>query len=217
MSRTFVKGMAAAGAVAALVLSTVGVAFPAGKPTVTQDPRKPLRPVLFYNQTVLVAQGLTPRAALHRAKRYVPYRVTTVHYLPKGFRLVIVRVYPYIPGTMEPQDTQTFMNLSAARKPRGRHARPIAVPSFELDHQFGQPYTYPSGDAYFTVRVVKLRHRKASVAEQKYKDLRTHKSVDTLYVYWYDLKSKVATEVTVDLVSSKLGRAQVFKIAASVP
>ena len=217
MSRTFVKSMVAAGAAAGLVLSTVGGAFPAGKPPIAQDPRKPLRPVLFYNQTVLVAQGLTPRAALHRARRFVPYRVTTVHYLPKGFRLVIVRVYPYIPGTMEPQDTQTFMKLSAARKPRGKQARPIAVPSFELDHQFGQPYTYSSGQAYFTVRVVKLGHRRVSVAEQKYKDLRTHKSVDTLYVYWYDQKSKAATEVTADLVSSKLSRAQVFKIAASIP
>jgi hypothetical protein len=208
--------MAAAGATAGLMLSMVGGAFPAGTPPHTRDPRKPLRPVLFYNQTRLIAQGLTPQAALQRARPFAPYPVTTVHYLPKGFQLVSVTVYPYIPNTMEPGDTQTFMKLSAARKPQGKQARPSAVPSFELDHQFLQPYTYPSGVPYFTVHAVTLGLRRVAVAEQRYRDLRTHKSVDTLYVYWYDQKSKVATEVTADLMSSTLSRTEVFKIAASV-
>lgn len=216
MTRTFVKSLVAAGAAAGLALSMAAVVLPAGKPPITQDPRKPLRAVLFYDQTVLVAQGLTPRAAVQRARRFAPYPITTVHYMPKGFQLVIVRVFPYIPYSLEPQDTETFMKLAAARKPVGKRARPVAVPTFELDHQFGQPYTYSSGDAYFTVRTITLGHRKVLVAEQKYRDSRTHSSVDTIYVYWYDRKTKVATEVTADLVSSTLSRAEVFKIAASV-
>jgi hypothetical protein len=198
------------------MLSMAGGALPAGTPPQPRDPGKALRPVLFYNQTALIAQGLTPQAAMQRARRFAPYPISTVHFVPKGFRLVIVRMYPYIPNVMEPADTQTFMKLSAARTARGKQARPSTVPSFELDHQFGQPYTYVSGDAYFTVRVATLGHRKVSMAEQKHKDLRTHKSVDQLYVYWYDRKSKVATEVTADLLRSTLSRAQVFKIAASV-
>ncbi len=216
MTRTFVKSIVAAGALAGLMLCTAGVAQPAGTPPKAHDPRKPAKPVVFFNQGQFVAEGLTPAAAIERARRFEPYPISAVHYTPKGFHLVAITVYPYIPGQLEPQDTELFMNMSAARTPTRSRTRPAAAPSFELDHQFGSPYAYANGDAYFTVEKVKLAGRTVNVAEQKVGASRLHKAIDLIFVYWYDSKHKVATEVTTELLTSHLSRAEVLKIAASV-
>lgn len=215
MTRTFVKSIVAAGAVAGLVLCSAGVAYPAGTPPV-HDPRKPAKPVVFYNQAQFVAEGLTPAAAIERARRFEPYPISTAHYTPKGFQLVAITVYPYIPGQLEPQDTELFMNLSAARTASRSRTRPAAAPSFELDHQFGSPYAYANGDAYFTVGTAKISGHTVNVAEQKVGKSRLHKAIDLLFVYWYDSKHKVATEVTTELLASHLSRGEVLKVAASV-
>lgn len=214
MTRTFIKSIAAAGMAAGLVLCTAGVALPAGTPPVT-DPRKPARVVVVFNQTKMIAQGLTPKAAIKQAQGIVHYKISTVHYIPKGYQLAIVRAYPYLPGASVPQDTQTFMNLSAPRPRVTRGQKVAPAPVFELDHQFGSPYVYPK-EAFFVLSTVKLGKRTANVAEQKYTDFKRHKSVDLIYVYWYDRASKIATEVTAELTSTKLSRSAIFQIAASV-
>jgi hypothetical protein len=135
------------------------------------------------------------------------------HHIPTHFQLMTVRVYPYLAGFELAQDTQTYMNLEALPK-TAPGQKPVAAPTFEVDHQHGAPYSYPQ-EAYYTLSVVNLGKRKASVAEQKYTNFKQKKSVDLLYVYWYDNKSHVATEVTAELHSSRLSRSEVLKIAAS--
>lgn len=213
MARTVVKSVAAAGVAAGLVFATAGVAFPAHRPPLS-DPRTHLKPVEFINQTSILAQGLTPKAALARAHKMLKYPITTAHYVPRGFTLISERVFPPI---QEPaSDTQLFMKLSAARPaPKGSHTLP-EVPSFEIDHTYGKPYVFGSGEAYFTTKVVKAGKRLVTYAEQKYTDVRKHKSFDLVWVYWYDTRTKLATEVTSELKSSKLTRADMLKIAASV-
>lgn len=223
MTRTFVKSVVAASVAAGLVLSMTGVALPAGKPpahkpkppkTPIQDPRQRVKPVLLFNQTFRLAQGLTPKAALKMASHYLHYNVTTAHYMPKGFQLVEVQFFPYVPNAQEPQDTLYFEKLSVAMKPH--NPRHFEVPVFEVDHQYAQPYVYPSGVAYFTVKSAKAGKRSVTVAEQKYKNVHTGKTVHLIYVYWFDKKTKLATEVTSDLATSTLTRADMLKIAGSV-
>jgi len=202
MTRTSVKSIAAAGMAASLVLATAGSALPAGKPKGTPAKPRVVRPVLFINQGVTQASGLTPRAALQQAARFVKYSVTTPHYLPKNFALVAVTVYPYIPDNTLLSDTQTFYKTKVR-----------TVMDFEVDHQLGAPYTYHFSSTPTTAKVGRYT---ATVAEQKGANLKTHKTVDLLYVYWYDSHSKVATEVTADLKSSGLNRADILRIAGSV-
>ncbi len=202
MTRTFVKGLAAAGVAASLLLATTASAFPAGKPKGTPATPKVVKPVVFRNQGVTLASGLTPKAALQRAHNVVKYRVTTPHYLPKDFALVLITVYPYIPDMTLLSDTQTFYKA---------HSR--SVKDFEVDHQLGAPYVYNFPLASTTARVGSYT---ATVAEEKGTNAKTHKTVDLLFVYWYDTHSKLATEVTADLKSSGLTRADVLRIANSV-
>ncbi len=202
MTRTFVKGIAVAGAAAGLLIATTGNAFPAGKPKGTPAKPKVVKPVLFINQSVTQAQGLTPKAALRLATKFVRYQVTTPHYLPKNFSLVAVAVFPYIPDNRPLGDTQYFYKA---------HSR--TVTEFEVDHQQGAPFTYHTTSPLGTARV---RAYTATVAEQKGTNLSTHKKVDLLYVYWYDSRIKIATEVTADLQSSGLSRSEVLKIANSI-
>jgi len=200
MTRTFVKGAAAAVVAASLLLATTGSAFPAGKPKGTPSKPRVVKPVLFINQGVTQASGLTPSAALQRAHNFVKYRVTTPHYLPKNFSLVAVTVYPYIPASTLLSDTQYFYKS---------HVR--AVTEFEVDHQLGAPYVYN-----LSLTSAKIGSYAATVAEQKGTNAGTHKTVDLLYVYWYDAHSRLATEVTADLKSSGLNRADLLRIANSV-
>lgn len=211
MTRRFVKTMVAAGVVAGVVFSTTGVVFPAGT---SPSRARSIRAVAVFNQTVLIGQGLTPRAALHMAGHYVPYALTTAHYIPSGFQLTVVQVYPFVAQVQVPQDTQTFQNLTAPRT-SNHHGRPAEAPAFEIDHQAARPYVYPP-EAFYTLSTVKLGSRTAAVAEQKYTDRKHHRAIDLIYVYWYDPRRKVATEVTAELVSSRLSHAQIFKIAASI-
>jgi len=222
MTRAFVKNIAAAGTAAGLVVATAGSAFPASKPTSTPTPAKPkatptpvrpkatptlaqsrvVKPVVFRNQSVTLAQGLTPQAALTLATKFVKYRVTTPHYMPSGFSLVAVTVYPFIPDNSPLSDTQTFYKA---------HAR--VVTDFEVDHKFGSPYIYYSPTTPTTAKVGSYT---ATVVEQKGVNLGKHTKVDLLYVYWYDKTARVATEVTADLQSSGLSRSTVLKIASSI-
>lgn len=212
MSRTVVKSILAAGMAAGLVFTMSGVALPAGKPKPpVQDPRKQVKPVVLLNQSVILAQGLSPKAALQKAGHILHYTVTTAHYLPKGYQLAIVYVFPFIANLEVPQDTQTFMKLSAVK---AHHPRHFVVPTFEVDHQADSPYSYYG--AYFTVAKAKAGKRTVTVAEQKYTSPRSGKSVDSIYIYWYDTKTRLATEVTADLLASKLTRHDVLKIAGSV-
>lgn len=212
MSRTFVKSIVAVGMATGLVLSMSGVALPAGKPKPPiQDPRKHVKPVVLLNQSFMLAQGLTPKAALQKAGHILHYKVTTAHYVPKGFQLAIEQVLPFIQNQQAPQDTQTFMKLSVVK---AHHPLHFVVPTFEVDHQAASPYAYFG--AYFTVAKARAAKRTVTVAEQKYKSPRTGKSVDSIYVYWYDTKTRLATEVTADLLASKLTRGDVLKIAGSV-
>jgi hypothetical protein len=207
MTRPSVKTVAGAGAAIALTLAVVSTAHASAAAS------KPLRAVVVYNQAKLVADGLTPKAAIQQAQKIVHYAVTMPHYIPAHFQLMIVRVYPFLPGVELAQETQTYMNLSA--QPRTAPGqKPAAAPTFEVDHQHGAPYSYPQ-EAYYTVSMVNLGKRKASAAEQKYTDFKKKQSVDLLYVYWYDKKTRVATEVTAELHTSRLSRADVLKIAAS--
>ncbi|HZS90696.1 MAG TPA: hypothetical protein VFE42_24785 [Chloroflexota bacterium] len=208
MTRLSVKTMAGAGAAAGLTLALVATAHVASAAA-----PKPVRAVAVYNQSKLVADGLTPKAAVQQAQKIVHYTVTMPHHIPAHFQLMIVRVFPYLPGVELAQDTQTYMNLTGLRK-TAPGQKPVAPPSFEVDHQHGAPYSYPR-EAYYTLSVVNLGKRKASVAEQKYTDYKKKQSVDLLYVYWYDKKTHVATEVTAELHTSRLSRSEVLKIAAS--
>ena len=211
MTRAVVKSIIAAGAAVGVVLSMSGVAYPAGKPPQTP---KTIRAVAVFNQSVLLKQGLTPQAALKQANHLVPYHISTIHFMPSGFQLVYVRVYPFVQNVQTPSDTLTFMNMAMARKPSHPGGKSPQVPSFELDHQGGKPYTYQG--AYFTMGTVHLGKFTANVAEQKYIDAGTKKGVDLLYIYWWNSKAKLATEVTADLISARLTRSQVVKIAASI-
>ena len=213
MTRAFVKNIAAAGAAAGLVAATAGSAFPASKPKATPAPAKPkatptlsqsrvVKPVVFRNQSVTLAQGLTPRAALTLATKFVKYRVTTPRYVPSGFSLVAVTVYPFVPDNSPLSDTQTFYKA---------HAR--VVTDFEVDHKFGSPYVYYSPTAPTTAKVGSYT---ATVVEEKGVNLGTHTKVDLLYVYWYNKTARVATEVTADVQSSGLSRSIVLKIAGSI-
>lgn len=202
MTRTFVKSIAAAGIAASLVLAATSSAFPAGKPKGSPAKPKVVKPVLFINQSVTQAQGLTPQAALQRATKFVRYKVTTPHYIPKNFSLVAVAVFPYIPDNRPLSDTQYFYKS---------HMR--TVTDFEVDHQQGAPFTY------YTVtptKTAKVGRYTATIAEQKGPNFQTHKLVDLLYVYWYDSHSKIATEVTAELQSSGLSRSEMLKIANSI-
>lgn len=212
MTRTVVKSIIAAGAAVGVVLSMSGVAYQASKPP--QAP-KTIRAVAVFNQAVLLKQGLTPQAAIKQANHLVPYHISTLHYTPKGFQLVYVRVFPFIANVQTPSDTLTFLNMSMARKPSHPGAKAPQVPSFEIDHQGGQPFTYQAV-AFFTLSKVRLGKFTANVAEQKYTDAKTKKGVDLLYVYWWNSKSKLATEVTAELTTAHLTRSQVVKIAASI-
>ena len=211
MAWAVIKGMAIAGA--AVSLAGFSIAHSAGKPPAIPDPRKALHAVAFFDQSVLVAQGLTPNAAVTRLRRFAHYRISTVHYVPRGFQLAIVKVYPYLPGTQEPQDTQTFIRLvqRTGEKAGSTKAPPAAY--FELDHQYGQPYSYH--DPYKTAGAT-LGGRKVVVAEQNYRDFRTQRTIDLINVYWYDRNTRVASEVTADLATAHLSRAQILSIAASV-
>ncbi len=220
MTRTFVKNIAAAGVAAGLVAATAGSAFPASKPKATPAPSKHratpvkpkatptlaqsrvVKPVVFRNQSVTLAQGLSPHAALTLATNFVKYRVTTPRYVPSGFSLVAVTVYPFIPDTSPLSDTQTFYKA---------HAR--VVTDFEVDHKFGSSYVYYSAAAPTTAKVGSYT---ATVVEQKGVNLGKHTKVDLLYVYWYNKTARVATEVTADLQSSGLSRSTVLKIAGSM-
>jgi hypothetical protein len=213
MTRAFVKNIAAAGAAAGLVAATAGSAFPASKPKATPAPAKPkatptlsqsrvVKPVVFRNQSVTLAQGLTPRAALTLATKFVKYRVTTPRYVPSGFSLVAVTVYPFVPDNSPLSDTQTFYKA---------HAR--VVTDFEVDHKFGSPYVYYSPTAPTTAKVGSYT---ATVVEEKGVNLGKHTKVDLLYVYWYNKTARVATEVTADVQSSGLSRSIVLKIAGSI-
>ncbi len=213
MTRAFVKNIAAAGAAAGLVAATAGSAFPASKPKATPAPAKPkatptlsqarvVKPVVFRNQSVTLAQGLTPRAALTLATKFVKYRVTTPRYVPSGFSLVAVTVYPFVPDNSPLSDTQTFYKA---------HAR--VVTDFEVDHKFGSPYVYYSPTAPTTAKVGSYT---ATVVEEKGVNLGKHTKVDLLYVYWYNKTARVATEVTADVQSSGLSRSTVLKIAGSM-
>jgi hypothetical protein len=208
MTRLSVKAMAGAGATIGLTLAVMAAPHIASAAT-----SKPLRAVVVYNQAKLVGDGLTPKAAIQQAQKIVHFTVTMPHHIPAHFQLMIVRVYPYLAGFELAQDTQTYMNLAALPK-TAPGQKPAAPPTFEVDHQHGAPYSYPQ-EAYYTVSVVNLGKRKASAAEQKYTDFKKKKSVDLLYVYWYDTKTRVATEVTAELKTSHLSRAEVLKIAAS--
>src|SRR5579864_6367938 len=189
MTRRFVKTMVAAGVAAGVVFATAGAASPAGA---SPSRAGSIRAVAVFNQTVLVGQGLTPRAALHMAGRYLPYALTTAHYIPGGFQLTVVQVYPFVPQVQVPQDTQTFQNLTAPRT-SNHHGRPAEAPAFEIDHQAAKPYVYPL-EAYQTQSTVKMASRTAFVTEQKYTDRKHHSAIDLIYVYWYDSKRKLATE-----------------------
>jgi len=213
MTRAFVKNIAAAGAAAGLVAATAGSAFPASKPKATPAPAKPkatptlsqsrvVKPVVFRNQSVTLAQGLTPGAALTLATKFVKYRVTTPRYVPSGFSLVAVTVYPFVPDNSPLSDTQTFYKA---------HAR--VVTDFEVDHKFGSPYVYYSPTAPTTAKVGSYT---ATVVEEKGVNLGKHTKVDLLYVYWYNKTARVATEVTADVQSSGLSRSIVLKIAGSI-
>jgi len=213
MTRAFVKNIAAAGAAAGLVAATAGSAFPASKPKATPAPAKPkatptlsqsrvVKPVVFRNQSVTLAQGLTPQAALTLATKFVKYRVTTPRYVPSGFSLVAVTVYPFVPDNSPLSDTQTFYKA---------HAR--VVTDFEVDHKFGSPYVYYSPTAPTTAKVGSYT---ATVVEEKGVNLGKHTKVDLLYVYWYNKTARVATEVTADVQSSGLSRSTVLKIAGSI-
>jgi hypothetical protein len=213
MSRICVKSIVAAGAATGLALSTVGVALPAGKPQ-PQDPRRPVKMIALYNQSRLIAEGLSPKAALKKVQQFErAHVVTTAHYMPKGFRLAVIRVYPYIPYNMELGDTQQFLNLSKSARPSSKLAQATQWPSFEIDHQFGGPYSY---DSNFVLKRVTLGKVKATVVEEKGRDMRTHKTIDLYFVNWYDSKTKLATQVTADLVSSHLNAKEMIKIAASI-
>jgi len=220
MTRAFVKNSAAVGIAAGFVVVTAGSAFPASKPKATPTPTKPkstpvkpkatptlaqsrvVKPVVFRNQTVTLAQGLTPQAALTLATNFVRYRVTTPRYVPSGFSLVAVTVYPFIPDTSPLSDTQTFYKA---------HAR--VVTDFEVDHKFGSPYVYYAPTKSTTAKVGSYT---ATVVEETGVNLGKHTKVDLLYVYWYDKTTRVATEVTADLQSSGLSRSTVLKIAGSM-
>ncbi len=203
MKHAFVKGAGAVAAAVGLVLSSAGVALPAGKPFT-------VKVVAVFNQQQLVAQGLSPAAALQRARKMLPYNLTSARYIPGGFRMTTVVVFPFMPGQSVPSDTETYQVLMPSTHGKLPQAR-----TFEVDHQGGEPYVYLAG-AFFTLSTVKLGSRTASVAEQQYRDPRTHKSVDLLYVYWYDRKLKVATEVTADLLPARLSKQTIYAIAASI-
>jgi hypothetical protein len=209
MTRHSVKTIAVTGATVGLVLGASATGHVA-----SATASKPVRAVAVFNQSKLVADGLTPQAAVQQAQKIVHYTVTVPHHIPAKFRLMIVRVFPFLPGVQPAQDTQTYMNLAAIPKTAPGRA-PAAPPTFEVDHQHGVPYVYQQ-EAYYTLSVVDLGKRKASAAEQKYTDYKKKRSVDLLYIYWYDKKTHVATEVTAELNSSKLSRAEVLKIAASL-
>lgn len=214
MLRAFVKSIVAIGAVSGLVLSTVAVALPAGKPPAGQDPRRPVKMIAFYNQSRLIADGLSQKAALKKVSDFERARtVTTAHYLPRGFRLAVIRVYPYIPYNMQLGDTQQFLNLSTGAKPNAKLSQSTQWPSFEIDHQFGGPFSY---DSNFILKTVKLGSFKATVVEEKARDVRTHKVIDLYFVNWFDSKTKLATQVTADLVSAHMTASDMLKIAASV-
>ena len=215
MPRILVKGMVATTVAAGVIASTAGVAMPAGVPHVQKDARRTVKAVAVFNQSQLVRQGLTSEAALHTAARYLPYALTTAHYVPRGFQMTIVIVYPFIPGVQPPADSETFQNVTARRTPSHIPGRPAEAPSFQIDHQAAKPYVYNAA-AYFVISKAKLAGRTVSVAEQKYRDFRTRRTIDLLYVYWYDSHRKVATEVTSELVTSRLSRADVLRIASSV-
>lgn len=217
---SFTRGLAATGVAAVMLLSSTGIAHQAGKPV----SRRPHRLVLLFNQTVLIAEGLSPVAALRRAGRIVRYTITTPHYIPRGFRLATVRAYPFIPGTQEPQDTQTFSyftTVSAGEAPRkvsghGRGKQPaprVAVGrDFEVDHQLGQPYVYEG--AFFTNGRATVARHGVTVAEQRYHSRKG--AIDLLYVYWYDRTKRLATEVTADLQSSHLTKQQLLQVVGSI-
>ncbi len=210
------RAITVAGAAATLMLATTAVAFPAKTPPNPQDQRLSRRPVILVNQSAVIAQGLTPTDALRRAGKIVKYRLTTAHYIPGGFQLVIVRAFPLIPGSSEPQDTQTFYNLpraTRATRPSSHTRVVIQPPSFDIDHQYAQPYVYDG--AYFTIKTARLSNRRTvTTAEQHYRTQRG--AVDLLYVYWYDRTSRLATEVTADLQSSRLTRDQLLRVAGSI-
>ncbi len=213
MTHPVVKGMAAAGVTSALLLSAAG-AHAAAKP-ISQDPRKTHRAVVLFNQSRIIADGLTARAAIQRASGIVKYNVTTAHYIPKGFQLVSVYASPLIPSTQEPTDTQTFDDLrpsSAGKKVGGKTSKAVQRPYFEIDHQFGSSYVYDG--AYLKITHAKLSGHAATIAEQSYHKVGS--AIDLVYIYWYDTKKKVATEVTADLHSSKISKGTLMKIAASV-
>lgn len=215
MTRPYVNIIASGVLACGFALSTMQVALPAGKPSAASHAGKAVRAVAVFNQAQLIAQGLSPQAALHEAARRVPYPMTTTHYIPRGFQLTLVRIYPFIPNVQVPQDTQTFQNMAAVNTVRGRKRGTVQAPTFEIDHQAAQPYVYPK-EAFYTISTIRLAGHPVSVAEQKYTDVRKHKAIDLLFVYWYDTNRKVATEVTAELLSARLSRAEVFKIAASV-
>ncbi len=207
------RAVTVAGAATALMLATTAVAFPAKTPPNPQDQRLSHRPVILVNQSAVIAQGLTPSDALRRAGKIVKYRLTTAHYIPSGFQLVIVRAFPLIPGTSEPQDTQTFYNLPRAAHPSSHTRVVVRPPSFDIDHQYAQPYVYDG--AYFMMKTARLSNRRTvTTAEQRYRTQRG--AVDLLYVYWFDRGSHLATEVTADLQSSHLTRDQLLRIAGSI-
>lgn len=214
MTRAFVKSIVAAGAAAGLALSTVAVAFPAGKPPAPQDPRRPVKMIALYNQSRLIAEGLSPKVALQKVGAFERARtVSTARYLPKGFRLAVIRVYPYIPYNMELGDTQQFLNLAPSARPSSKLAQATQWPSFEIDHQYGGPFSY---DSNFVLKTVKVGSNKATIVEEKGRDMKTHRSIDLYFVYWYDSKTKLATQLTSDLVSSHLAARDMLKIAASI-
>lgn len=203
MARPFVKSAIAAGLAAGLVLSATGTAFPAAKPGGRTSKLPVVKPVVLMNQGVTVAQGLKPKAALQMARRYVKYRVTTPHYIPKNFSLVAIVVYPYIPDSQPFSDTQYFYKA---------HVK--AVTEFEVDHQLGSPFVY--NDLGSSLKKTKVGSYGATIAEQKYTNFKTHKAVDLFYIFWYDKKTKLATEVTADLHTSGLSRNDLIKVAKSI-
>ena len=181
MTRAFVKNITAAGIAVSLVAVTAGSAFPASKPKATPTPVKSkaapakpkatptlaqarvVKPVVFRNQSVTLAQGLTPQAALARATKFVKYRVTTPRYVPSGFSLVAVTVYPFVPDTSPLSDTQTFYKA---------HSRTVI--DFEVDHKFGAPYVYYAAAAPTTAKVGSYT---ATVVEEKGVNLGKHTKV----------------------------------------
>jgi len=194
-------------------LSAAG-AHAATKP-ISQDPRKTHRAVVLFNQSRIIADGLTVRVALQRASKIVKYTVTTAHYIPKGFQLVSVYASPLITNTYEPTDTQTFDDLrpaSAGKRIGSKTSKVIQRPYFEIDHQFGSGYVYDG--AYLKITHAKLGGHATTIAEQNYRTAQG--AIDLVYVYWYDTKKKIATEVTSDLHSSKLSKSALLRIAASV-